>query len=254
MNIFKEKIKHRQSTLIYQGIVIFTFTLLVILELLFLNIKTINNNKRTALVESKISFSETQQNKLIFENSLITKADAMYHVALIKKNFSFESYVSDLKHLMQSTSNYYGLFNPIRITVSYDNAVVGATTLVPLNISITMKNIFDYTPVRMIFILFNNTQGTMNCNGLSISREFSGDMFKQFITKGFLFNSNITLQWFVLLKPTKPSFHETFVINYQQIKNLEKIEHMYNMSVWDESFMILPNDIDKLKDMQHRMR
>lgn len=254
MNVFQAKIKAHKTIVVYKVIGVLIFIAIILFEGVFFYIKTKSQNKRAINLESKMSFAETQRNKLIFENSLIIKADVMYQNSLLNKSFNIESYVSDLKRLVQSVSNYYGLFNPVKVTISYDNAVVGATYLVPVDISISMTNIFDYTPLRLIFVLFNNTSGTMNCKGLSISRKYSGDMSEQLTKHGYLFASKINIQWFVLLKPKKSSFRETFVINYQKVRDLEKIEHTYNMSTWDESFMILPNDIDKLREMQQSMR
>jgi hypothetical protein len=254
MNIFKDKIKTQKTILTYKIIGVFVFCAILFSEGIFFYIKTTNQNKQAVNLESKMSFIETQRNRLIFENSLVVKADAMYNSSLLNKSFNIESYVSDLKHLVQSVSNYYGLFNPVTVTISYNNAVVGSTYLVPVNISISMRNIFDYTPLRLIFVLFNNTLGTMNCNGLSISRKYSNEIFEHFTNNGYLFASKINIQWFILLKPKKSNFQETFVIHYQKIKDLEKIEHTYNMATWDESFMIFPNDIDKLREMQQSMR
>ncbi|MBP9792317.1 MAG: hypothetical protein KBC27_03800 [Rickettsiales bacterium] len=254
MNIFQDKIKTQKTMLAYKMIGVFVFFAILFFEGIFFYIKTKNQNQQALNLESKMSFIETQRNRLIFENSLVVKADAMYNNSLLNKSFNIESYVSDLKHLVQSVSNYYGLFNPVTVTVSYNNAVVGSTYLVPVDISISMSNIFDYTPLRLIFVLFNNTLGTMNCNGLSISREHSGGVFENLTTNGYLFASKINIQWFVLLKPRKSNFRETFVIHYHKVKDLEKIEHAYNMATWDESFMIFPNDIDKLREMQQSMR
>lgn len=255
MNVLKQKIKYQKRILLYKCIAIAAFILSILLESRLLYTKLNNDNSRSAYIEDQMSFSETQQNKIISENSLLMKADAMYYNLLLNKNQTIESYISDLKQVIQSTSNYYGLFNPLKITVSYDNAVVGATALVPVNISISMRSIFDYTPMRVIFILFNNTLGTINCNGLSINREYSvSNMFNQVSKKGYLFNSEINLRWFIMFKPLKPRFQQTFSIYYKKVEDLERIEHMYNMSTWNESFMIFPEDIEKLKEIQRSMR
>ena len=254
MNIFEQEIKKYKKLLTYKGAGILICVLVIVFELCFLYVRILNNKKQSILLENKIIASETQHNKLIFESSLISKADAMYHSAALQKNLTMNSYVADLKNIIQSVANYYGIFHPISFTLSYNNAPTGVTSIVPVKISISMLNIFDYTPIRLIFILFNNTSGSMSCHGLSISREYTENIFEQMAKKRYLFSSSIDLEWLVLLKPWESSYKKTFFVNYKPVKDLEKIEYMYNMATWNESFMLFPNEIDKLKDIQLSMR
>jgi hypothetical protein len=254
MNLHRETIKNYQKRLIYKSSAMLTCIILIILCGTLLYKKNIKYDRKSFTLESKQSFAETQQNRMLFENSLIIKAEAMYNNLFLRNNFTVESYIADIKHLVQSAANYYGIFNPIKVTISYDNVIKDTTAIVPLDIMISMDNIFDYTPLRVVFILFNNTAGTIKCNGFAISRKYSGSVFEQVENKGYLFTSNVNLKWFVLLKPKKSSFKDTFIINYKKVKDLEKIELMYNMSTWDESFMVLPSELEKLKEIQYSMR
>ena len=254
MNIFEQKINKYRKLLTYKGGAILICILFIVFELCFLYARIVNNKKQYTLLEHKITASETRHNKLIFENSLISKADAMYHSAALQKSLAINSYVVDLNNIIQSTANYYGIFHPIKVTLSYNNAPTGVTALVPVKLSINMLNVFDYTPIRLIFILFSNTSGSMSCHGLSISREYTGNLFEQMSKKSYLFSSSINLEWLVLLKPSEASYKKTFFINYKPVKDLEKIEYMYNMATWNESFMLFPNEIERLKDIQSSMR
>lgn len=254
MNIFEQEITQYRKLLTYKGIAILLCVLVIISELIFLYIKISNNKKQSTLLENKITASETQHHKLIFENSLITKADAMYNSTAIQKSLTISAYVADLNNIIQSTINYYGNIQPVRVTLSYSNAPTGVTSLVPVKVSIKMLNIFDYTPLRLIFTLFNNTSGAMSCKGISISREYMEDIFEQVAKKQYLFSSSIDLEWLVLLKPSESIYSKTFLVNYKPVKDLETIEYMYNMATWNESFMLFPNDIDKLHDIQRSMR
>lgn len=252
MNIFKQKIRKYRELLFYKGAVVIAFIVLLIAEGVFTYVKITNNNKQIVFLENKTTFSGTQQNKMIFENSLITKADAMYHNFLIKKNLTIESYVESLRHILESTATYYDIPYPIKVTVSYNNAKVGEKNLTPIDIKVDMYNIYDYTPIRVAYNLFNNTMGTMDYKELSISREYTGDMFVQAAKKRYLFTSSIRMVWFILLKASEKDYIKTFSVKSKYMKDLEKIDNMYNMSTWDESFMLFPDDIEKLKEIQRK--
>ena len=254
MNVLKKQIKRYRNLLIYKSIALLVLLLILVFGAVFVYSTINSNNKKSMYLEHKISFAETKQHRLIFENSLIFKAESMYNNALLQKDLTIGAYINSLRDVIQSVSNYYRIFYPIQVKVSYSKAETNEVSLVPIKVSIKMLNIFDYTPIRLIYILFNNTFGTMNCRFLSISRQYSGDMFDYLLHHRYLFSSEFELDWFVPVKTVQEDFNSTFFINYRKVKDLEKIEHMYNMSTWNESLMLFPGDIDKLKDIQNSFR
>ena len=172
----------------------------------------------------------------------------------LQTDFTINSYVSDLNSIIQNIANYYRIFHPIKITLSYSNVPTGVKSLVPVKVSITMLSIFDYIPISLVFVLLNKNAGTMSCDSILINREYKGNICQQVVKNHYLFSSSIDLEWLIMLNSPDSSYKKTFFVNYRPVDELGRVEYMYNMAAWNKSFMLFPNNIGKIKDIQRSMR
>ena len=248
--MFKQQVKIQRRLLIIKSLTLFLLIVLGGGVFIFMNQVVNNNEIRLTNLEELETYINTQHNKLLLREGFLNNADAIYSTMAIKRDLSVENYVSELKTVIAATMSYYNSLSPVSVEVSYSNVPLNKAGVVPLHIVLNMNNVFDYAPVRLFFVLFNNLSGSVLCREAYIAKIFQDNLYEKFNSAKYLFSSKMVLDWFVLLKSPRSSYSKSFTVEYKPT-NKQTIETIYNMSTWNESFMLFPHDIENLKVLHH---